>query len=109
MKVTLQRIVLAVFILLLFAANLEANNITVSNISQTGQNTTDNFTLVQFDLSWEISWVASSAPGNWDATRVIVKRLMGIGDWQQALLSNIVQIEKDLLVYKFSNFYKAKS
>jgi formylglycine-generating enzyme required for sulfatase activity len=56
-----------------------ANNITVSNVSLTGQNTTAgvnniaNYSLVQFDLSWENSWRTSSAPFNWDAAWVFVK------------------------------------
>ena len=46
---------------LLFAGSVAANNINVSNIRVTGQNTTAgennpaNYTLVQFDLSWENS------------------------------------------------------
>jgi formylglycine-generating enzyme required for sulfatase activity len=65
--------------LLLFAGSVAANNIKVSNIRVTGQNTTAgvdnaaNYSLVQFDLSWENSWRTSSAPNNWDAAWVFVK------------------------------------
>jgi len=64
---------LAALALLLFAGSISANNITVSNTKLTGQNTTDGYTLVQFDLSWENSWRTSSAPNNWDAAWVFVK------------------------------------
>lgn len=78
--------------------NLHANNITVSNTNLTGQNTTDDYGMVQFDLSWDNSWRTSSEPNNWDAARVFVKNLMGITDWQQAFLSNTILSEKDLCV-----------
>ena len=80
--------------LLLFAGSVAANNINVSNIRVTGQNTTAgennpaNYTLVQFDLSWENSWRTSSAPNNWDAALVFVKYRVGSGDWQHAWLNN---------------------
>lgn len=79
------------------ASNLTANNITVSNTKLTGQNTTDDNVMVQFDISRENSGLASSAPGNWDAALVCVKRLMGIGDRQHTLLSNTVLSEKDFM------------
>ncbi|MFZ9719151.1 MAG: hypothetical protein ACO3BD_07325, partial [Chitinophagaceae bacterium] len=72
-----------------------ANNIAVSNVALTGRNTSAgannaaNFTLVQFDLSWENSWRVSSGPSNWDAAWVFVKFQMVGGDWQHATLSNI--------------------
>jgi len=93
MKLKLQRIIAAGFMLLLFAANMQANNIQVSNTKLTGQNTTDGYTLVQFDLTWENSWRTSSAPNNWDAAWVFVKyRITAAngGDdlWKHAWLNN---------------------
>jgi formylglycine-generating enzyme required for sulfatase activity len=85
------------FLLIFFltmATLAQANNISVSNVSLTGQNTTagvnnaSNFTMVQFDLSWESSWRTSSTPNNWDAVWVFVKYRVGSGDWQHALLNN---------------------
>jgi formylglycine-generating enzyme required for sulfatase activity len=64
-------------------AGLMANNIQVSNVSTTGQNTTAgtnnsaNYTLVEFDLSWDNSWRTSSGPSNWDAAWVFVKFRVG--------------------------------
>jgi len=83
---------LPVLLLLLAASNLNANNIQVSNTKLTGQNTTDSYTLVQFDLSWENSWRTDDLNGdgvtNWDAAWVFVKYRVGTGDWQHASLNN---------------------
>lgn len=72
---------------------LNANNITVSNVILTGQNTSSDYTLVQFDISWENSWRTSSAPSNWDAAWVFVKyRVLaasgGDGLWHHASLND---------------------
>jgi formylglycine-generating enzyme required for sulfatase activity len=85
-----------IFTLLLVAlcSGLSANNINVSNVQLTGQNTSagannvSNFTLVQFNLSWENSWRFTAGPGNWDAAWVFIKYRVGTGDWQHARLNN---------------------
>ncbi|MEL6652272.1 MAG: hypothetical protein AAFQ87_15835, partial [Bacteroidota bacterium] len=51
-----------------------ANNIDLSNITLTGQNTTDQTVLVQFDVSWENSWRLNVGPSNWDAIRTAIDR-----------------------------------
>jgi len=53
----------------------------------TGQNTTDDYVYVQFDLSWDNSWRTSSAPNNWDAAWVFVKYKPTGGDWAHATLN----------------------
>jgi formylglycine-generating enzyme required for sulfatase activity len=64
-------------------SSLMANNIAVSIASLTGQNTTAgtnstaNFTMVKFDVSWDNSWRTSSGPSNWDAAWVFVKFRVG--------------------------------
>jgi len=86
---------LRIFVLttfLLGAINLSANNIQVGNTRLIGQNTSAgvdnpaNYTLVQFDLSWENSWRVTTGPSNWDAAWVFVKYRIGSGDWQHAWL-----------------------
>jgi formylglycine-generating enzyme required for sulfatase activity len=47
-----------------------ANNISVGTPTLAGQNTTDDYTFVQFDLSWDHSWRDEI---NWDAAWVFVK------------------------------------
>jgi formylglycine-generating enzyme required for sulfatase activity len=79
---------------LLTCSSLIANNIQVSNVKLTRQNTSagtnhaNNYTLVQFDLSWENSWRTSSAPNNWDAAWVFVKYRAGSSAWQHAWLND---------------------
>jgi len=86
-------LLLPVLLLIIAVSSLHANSIQVSNTKLTGQNTTDGYTLVQFDLSWENSWRTSSAPFNWDAAWVFVKyRITAAngGDdlWKHAWLNN---------------------
>jgi len=93
MKTIILMIFTAAHILLLFTANLNANNIVVSNISLTGENTSDKYVMVQFDISWQNSWRISSGPANWDAAWVFVKYRISItngGDdlWKHAWLNN---------------------
>ena len=60
-----------------------ANNIQVSSPTTTGQNTSAgtnnaaNYTMVEFDLSWENSWRLSFGSSNWDAAWVFVKFMVG--------------------------------
>jgi formylglycine-generating enzyme required for sulfatase activity len=65
-----------------------ANNISVSNISLTGQNITEHYSMVTFDIQWENSWRTSSSPFNWDAAWVFVKYRIGTGAWLHAWLNN---------------------
>ncbi len=68
---------------------LHANNIQISNISLTGQNTTSDYTMVQFNLTWDNSWRYSTAPANWDAAWIFVKyRVGGTGPWLHAYLNS---------------------
>ncbi|MBU6324554.1 MAG: SUMF1/EgtB/PvdO family nonheme iron enzyme [Bacteroidetes bacterium] len=82
-------------LMLLFVAGvLQANNISVSNITLTGRdvsagvNNAANFSMVQFNISWENSWRRSSGPANWDAAWVFVKYRRSGGTWQHAWLNN---------------------
>ena len=65
-----------------------ANNVVVSNISLTGQNTGGQFTLVQFNITWENSWRISGGPSNHDASWVFVKYSTdGGATWRHATLA----------------------
>jgi hypothetical protein len=55
---------------LILVTKVFSNNIQVNNAILTGQVTGANFTLVQFDLSWDNSWRDAV---NWDAAWVFVK------------------------------------
>lgn len=77
-------------ILFLFlSTGLLANNIEVSNISLTGQNTDDEFTLVQFDISWENSWRLSSGPANYDGAWVFIKFRENSGNWEHGTINYV--------------------
>lgn len=66
-----------------------SNNVQVSNVRLTGQDTANDFTMVEFDISWENSWRYDGGPSNWDAAWVFVKYKVGSGGtWQQAWLNN---------------------
>jgi len=68
--------------------SLFANNVVVSNVLLTGQNTTLQYTLVQFDISWDNSWRTSVGPSNWDAAWVFVKyRKKTHSNWNHATLN----------------------
>ena len=76
-------------LVLFWSYGLYANNIQVSNVTLTGQDPVNNFTLVQFDLSWENSWRLGSGPSNWDAAWVFIKYRENGGPWQHAKLNYV--------------------
>src|SRR5687768_2062595 len=77
------------FVFLLFGINISwCNNIQVSNVSLTGQNTSEDFTMVEFDISWENSWRVIGGPNNWDAAWVFIKYKIGSGPWLHAWLND---------------------
>lgn len=63
------------WLLQLIAAPVQANDLRISNVALVGQNTTDGYVLVQFDLAWDNSWrlPPTLQPANWDAAWVFVK------------------------------------
>src|SRR5688572_19297436 len=84
-------ILIAIVFFILFNQYAFCNNVQVSNVRLTGQNTTDNFTMVEFDIMWENSWryAPGSGPGNWDATWIFIKYKIGDGgNWQHAWLND---------------------
>lgn len=88
MKAITRQIKLLLLFIAISSTTAFANNIAVSNIHLTGQNKTNHFTLVQFDISWDNSWRVSSGPSNWDAAWVFVKyRVKTQTDWHHATLN----------------------
>src|SRR5688572_1299590 len=76
------------FIMMVITYQAWSNNIQVSNVRLTGQNTTSDFTMVEFDISWENSWRYDAGPANWDAAWIFVKYKIGPGPWLHAWLNN---------------------
>lgn len=84
------KIIILIFNLIwLLTQQALSNNVQVSNVRLTGQDTAGNFTMVEFDISWENSWRYSGGPANWDAAWVFVKYRVGTGgDWNHVWLNN---------------------
>jgi formylglycine-generating enzyme required for sulfatase activity len=78
----------AVFALLLLGLTVHANNITLGTPGLTGENRSQGYVFVTFDLSWSNSWRESTGAANWDAAWVFVKYRIAGGDWQHAKLHN---------------------
>jgi formylglycine-generating enzyme required for sulfatase activity len=78
------------FYLLVFAPYFcFSNNIQVDNVTITGQNTASQFSLIEFDISWDNSWRTSTLESNWDAAWVFVKiRDINSNIWQHAKLND---------------------
>ncbi len=66
-----------------------ANNVQVTNVTLKGQNTTEGYTTVQFDLSWENSYhINDGIQEFWDAAWIFIKYKVGDSDkWEHATLS----------------------
>lgn len=82
------KLLLLIIYSLSFLYNLRANNIQLSNISLVGQDPTSNFTMIQFDITWENSWKVNTGPTNWDAAWIFAKYRIGSGPWLHAFLNN---------------------
>ncbi|MES2649436.1 MAG: SUMF1/EgtB/PvdO family nonheme iron enzyme [Bacteroidota bacterium] len=75
---------------ILCSLNLFANNIQLANTGLSGQNTTNHFSLVSFDVSWENSWRTNTNEQNWDAAWIFIKfRKKGASAWQHATVNYV--------------------
>ncbi|MCY7292404.1 MAG: formylglycine-generating enzyme family protein [Ferruginibacter sp.] len=65
-----------------------ANNIQLANVSLGGQNTASQFSLINFDLSWENSWRTITNEANYDGAWIFAKfRKKSSNTWQHATLN----------------------
>jgi len=65
-----------------------SNNIALHNIAINGQNTASDYTMIQFDITWDNSWRTSTYESNWDAAWVFAKwRKQGQTTWNHATLN----------------------
>ena len=74
--------------MMFFTTTVWSNNIQVTNVHLESQNTTDNFVMVEFDITWENSWRLAGGPSNWDAAWIFIKYRIGAGAWTHAFLHN---------------------
>ena len=65
-----------------------ANNIEVSNVKIISQNIDEEYSIIEFDITWENSWRYAGGPANWDAAWIFVKYRVSGGTWKHALLNN---------------------
>ena len=64
-----------------------ANNIKVTNVGIVSQNTSQNYSLIKFDLSWDHSWRRYSSPVNHDAAWIFIKYRRNVENrWHHAKL-----------------------
>ena len=88
MTIKKRLLTLLVIVFSVFSAN--ANNILISNVSLSGQNGVLNYTMINFDLSWDHSWRTSTYESNWDAAWVFVKwRLKTSNVWNHATIDTL--------------------
>jgi len=88
-KKLLSKTTILVAILLVSTMPLWANHIEVGTVTLTDQNTTSDYTHIQFDISWENSWRVSTGPSNWDAAWVFAKwKLHSDSTWAHCTLSS---------------------
>ena len=80
---------LILWLLSLWNISLLGNNIQVDNVSLKAQNPGAQFTMVEFDISWENSWRLNIGPSNWDAAWVFVKFRVNNGPWNHASLNYV--------------------
>lgn len=63
-----------------------ARDLRISSVTLTGQNTTDHYAMVQFNMEWKDSWKDQF---NWDAAWVFVKyQYAGNSAWNHAFLNS---------------------
>ena len=79
-------LLLITFLLLSIITN--ANNIQLANVLLNGQNTVSQYSLVNFDVSWENSWRTITNEANYDGAWIFVKfRKKTSSLWQHASIN----------------------
>jgi hypothetical protein len=82
------KILLNTLLLIVLFNVSNANNVQTNNVVLNGQNISNSFSMVNFDISWENSWRTSSNESNYDGCWVFVKfRKHGTSTWQHATLN----------------------
>jgi formylglycine-generating enzyme required for sulfatase activity len=67
-----------------------ANNVTTSNIFLTGQNVASDFTLINYNITWENSWRTNTNENNYDGCWIFAKfRKVNSSNWQHATINYV--------------------
>jgi len=76
------------FLLVCFSFACFANNVSTSNIFLTGQNVASDFTLINYNITWENSWRTSTNENNYDGCWIFAKfRKVNASNWQHATIN----------------------
>lgn len=68
----------------------KANNIQTANVALNGQNTASDFSLINYDLSWENSWRTSTNESNYDGAWIFAKfRKKNTLVWQHCTINYV--------------------
>jgi hypothetical protein len=69
---------------------LKANNIQTANVFLNGQNTASDFTLINYDISWENSWHTSTNESNYDGCWIFAKfRKNNTSAWKHCTINYV--------------------
>ncbi|MBL7765318.1 MAG: SUMF1/EgtB/PvdO family nonheme iron enzyme [Chitinophagaceae bacterium] len=86
----MKKIFSLLFIMSMSLVFVKANNVVLSNIALNGQNTANDFTLVNFNISWENSWRTNTNENNYDGAWIFVKfRKKNASVWQHATMNYV--------------------
>ncbi len=69
----MKQIFLSMMVMLTIAFTAKANNVQTANVSLNGQNTALDFTMINYDISWENSWRTSTNESNYDGCWIFAK------------------------------------
>ena len=73
-----------------FFSTGRANNIALANVALNGQNTVSQYSLINFDVSWENSWRTITNETNYDGAWIFAKfRKKSSSLWQHATISSL--------------------
>jgi hypothetical protein len=84
-----RKFLLTAMMLVGILSNSYANNVQTANIVLNAQNTALNYSMVNFDISWDNSWRTSNNESNHDGCWVFVKfRKHGTSVWQHGTINS---------------------
>ncbi len=86
----MKKILSLVIVLITCTFYAKANNVVTSAISLTGQNPALNFTMINYDITWENSWRTSTNESNYDGVWLFVKfRKNNTSQWKHATINYV--------------------
>ena len=85
-----QLLIISIIFSWMMASTAYSNNVQVSNVTISGQNVSQHFSLINFDISWDNSWRTSTFESNRDACWVFFKiRKKTLTTWNHATINYV--------------------